>query len=101
MHLLIHLRIRCVCHVDNDICIPDLLKRAFECLNKMMGKFPDKPYCVREKNLLRIIKGQSAGRCIERGEEHSVFHDPRICQYILDTALPGGSIPYQRRHFHP
>ena len=63
-----------------------------------MGQFAYKSDCISEQDLLGIVQHQRTGRGIQCREQHCVLKDPRVCQRILYTAFPCGSISYQCSH---
>ena len=100
VHLFIHLRIRRVHHMNNDIRILRFLQRTFKRFHQMVWKLPYKAYRIRKQDLLSIIQRQRPRRCVQRGKQHGIFQNPRIRQGILYTALSRGGIAHKRSYFH-
>ncbi len=86
--------------MDDDVRVPGLLQCTFKCLDQVMGQLPDKSYRIGQQDLLLSFQLQDPGGGVQRGKQHRILQDPRVCQGIFHTALPRRGIAYQCRHLH-
>ena len=65
MHLLIHLRIRSIYYMQDNICISGFFQCTSKCLDQMMRKFSDKSYRICHQDFLTTWQLQISGCWIQ------------------------------------
>ena len=88
LHMLVHLRIGRIYHMEDHIRVFCFLQRAFKRLDQMMRQFPDKSYGICQKNLLFSRKIQCPCGWIQRGKQLVFLKNPACVIVFSNVDLP-------------
>ena len=93
-HLVFHLRIGSIHHMQNDIRVFCFLQGTFKCLDQVMGQLPNKANGIRQIDSGSPGKLQHSGCRVQCGKQFVLRKDPGICQCIQKGRLTRIGIPY-------